>query len=230
MADNTKLLQLKVLDDPRWIERIRLLDKQCFPVKYSDRYYDALLSPNGRKLHDLSYTAFFNGVLVGSITCRLEPLENNPGEVTIGVPITTEGAWLSGEKYRVYIMTIGVLEAYRGMGIASKMLNSMVEAASKDHAIDHIALHNQVGSSALDFYQKVGKFEVVKECPDYYTDVEPKEALLLQRNIVHSESKDSWLKKEKKADDEKKRKIAAAEREKERKEEEEKKQEAKNKK
>jgi hypothetical protein len=75
-ADNSKMLVIKVLDDARWLERVRLLDKHCFPVKYSDKYYNALM-PTGTKLHDLSHTAFFNGILVGSITCRLEAIWHN---------------------------------------------------------------------------------------------------------------------------------------------------------
>ena len=169
-----KLLEIKTLSDVRWIERIRVLDKYCFPVSYSEKYYEALM-PNGVKAHNLSQTAFYNEILVGSITVRYEPLNKDAPEKDM--------------RFRAYIMTIGVLEPYRGLGIATRLLQTALANAAKDKTIDYVALHVQKGSSALDFYKKFG-FTVKEEVPDYYTNIEPTAALYLTKPVVHQDKKE----------------------------------------
>jgi ribosomal protein S18 acetylase RimI-like enzyme len=161
-------VQLQTLDDPRVIERIRVLDKYCFPVKYSDDYY---VNTVGRfvkhepekKWTPLNSVAFFADMLVGSITSRLEALMSEDDQGKTPVP----------DKVRCYIMTLGVLAPYRRMGIARQLVQRVIDfVATLDPNVEEIGLHVQQGSSALAFYTALG-FEIRYEVKGYYTDIEP---------------------------------------------------------
>ncbi|XP_022868480.1 probable N-acetyltransferase san [Olea europaea var. sylvestris] len=72
--------------------QLKKLNTALFPVRYNDKYYaDALASGDFTKL------AYYSDICVGSIACRLEKKE--------------------GGGICVYIMTLGVLAPYRGIGI-----------------------------------------------------------------------------------------------------------------
>ena len=164
MSSSIPGLQVQVLDDARTVEKLRILDKVCFPVTYFDKYYTALVENGFSKL---SNVAFYHDVLVGSITTRLEKTD-------------TEG------ELQAYIMTLGVLPPYRGLGIASRLLQQTLDYVATRPDVQEIRLHVQVGSPAFNLYKKHG-FEIVEEVPNYYTNIEPtNDALLLHKRIEHA--------------------------------------------
>ncbi|CAI0414922.1 unnamed protein product [Linum tenue] len=74
------------------VMQLKKLNTVLFPVRYNDKYYsDALASGDFTKL------AYYSDICVGAIACRLEKKE--------------------GGAVCVYIMTLGVLAPYRGLGI-----------------------------------------------------------------------------------------------------------------
>lgn len=156
-----KGLCIRPLTDPRVVERVRVLDKHTIAVKYTDSYYVKYVyfgSP-------FNHVAFFNDILVGSITCRLEPTDE-------------------ADVSRLYIMTIAVLEPYRKLGIGSRLLQTVLNHVHNERhtQISCIALHMQVGSSVERFYKHFD-FETVEVVKDYYGELEEHDALLLQRVI-----------------------------------------------
>ena len=165
-------VDIQILDDPRVVERIRVLDKYCFPVKYSDDYYSRTLGRFIKGDENVTWTplnqvAFYQDMLVGSITTRIETQMDEADCGKTPLP----------GRARAYIMTLGVLQPYRRMGIAKQLVQKVVEYLDsgdipEDLNVEEVGLHVQQGSSALEFYKSIG-FEVRYEVKDYYTNIEP---------------------------------------------------------
>ncbi|KAG8347114.1 Acetyltransferase (GNAT) family Acetyltransferase (GNAT) domain [Trypanosoma vivax] len=155
-------LQIRVLSDPRVVERVRVLDEYCLAVKYSDHYYDTYVRPCAHKFNQV---AFYNGMLVGSCTCRLESTDRE-------------------EEFNLYVMTLAVLEPYRRMGIGTHLLNSILRAVAEETKvrISAVTLHVQVGSFAIEFYRACG-FEEVGRVFNYYPNLNECDAMLLRKVV-----------------------------------------------
>lgn len=156
-------LTLKTLNDYRVFEKVKVLDKYVFPVKYSNQHYENVIASG---FHPFSHVAYFNDVLVGVCTCRLEAVE---GEVP---------------SFNLYVMTIGILAPYRRLGIGARLMQRVLDHVHKDytHKINKVFLHVQKGSAAFDFYMGFG-FENKGLVEKYYNDLEEKDAFLLERVI-----------------------------------------------
>ncbi|KAJ8429378.1 hypothetical protein Cgig2_002000 [Carnegiea gigantea] len=137
--------------------QLKKLNVVLFPVRYNDKYYaDALASGEFTKL------AYYSDICVGAIACRLE--KKDPGAV------------------RVYIMTLGVLAPYRGLGIGTELLNHVLEQCSKQ-SISEIYLHVQTNNDdAINFYKKFG-FEVTETIQNYYTNITPPDCYVVSKHL-----------------------------------------------
>ncbi|KAL4592273.1 hypothetical protein LXL04_005261 [Taraxacum kok-saghyz] len=137
--------------------QLKKLNSVLFPVRYNDKYYaDALASGEFTKL------AYYNDICVGSIACRIEKKE--------------------GGSIRVYIMTLGVLAPYRGLGIGTKLLNHVIELSHKQN-IGEIYLHVQTNNEdAISFYKKFG-FEITETIKNYYTNITPPDCYVVTKYI-----------------------------------------------
>lgn len=140
--------------------QLKKLNTALFPVRYNDKYYaDALSSGEFSKL------AYFSDICVGSIACRLEKKE--------------------GGAVRVYIMTLGVLAPYRGLGIGSTLLNHVLELSAKQN-IGEIYLHVQTNNKdAISFYKKFG-FEITETIQNYYTNITPPDCYVVTKIIAQT--------------------------------------------
>ncbi|ORC93306.1 acetyltransferase [Trypanosoma theileri] len=155
-------LVIRTLDDPRVVERVRILDQYCLAVKYHDQYYDKYVRPCP---HQYNQLAFYHDVLVGSCTCRLEQTDNE-------------------DELRLYVMTIVVLEPYRHLGIGSHLLTRVLKNVAEETKvrIGEVTLHVQVGSPAFEFYKKFG-FEVVERVENYYSGLDETDAFFLRKVV-----------------------------------------------
>ncbi|KAL5126060.1 N-alpha-acetyltransferase 50 [Glycine soja] len=144
--------------------QLKKLNLALFPVRYNDKYYtDALASGEFTKL------AYYSDICVGAIACRLEKKEG-------------------GGQVRVYIMTLGVLAPYRGLGIGTRLLNHVLDLCSKQN-ISEVYLHVQTNNEdAINFYKKFG-FEITETIQNYYTNITPPDCYVLTRYTVLSTTK-----------------------------------------
>ncbi|KAF4653779.1 hypothetical protein FOL47_010291 [Perkinsus chesapeaki] len=175
------------------IGQVRLLNELTFPVRYGDHFYEGILTykDNGGFVK----LAYMCDVLVGSIACRVMPID--PKDATKGM--------------KMYIMTLSVLPMYRRCGVATTLLKSLEEellnrresmraereakarSASHHHGqhnhadegftgqVVKISLDVQINNvSAIGFYQKHG-FTKVAEVPGYYPDLDPKDAYTMEK-------------------------------------------------
>ncbi|XP_058742744.1 uncharacterized protein LOC131615623 [Vicia villosa] len=146
------------------IMQLKKLNLALFPVRYNDKYYsDALASADFTKL------AYYSDICVGAIACRLEKKEG-------------------GGQVRVYIMTLGVLAPYRGLGIGTKLLNHVLDLCSKQN-ISEVYLHVQTNNEeAINFYKKF-EFEITETIQNYYTNIAPPDCYVVTRHITPSPTK-----------------------------------------
>ncbi|XP_062019338.1 uncharacterized protein LOC133735907 [Rosa rugosa] len=143
--------------------QLKKLNTALFPVRYNDRYYADALAAG-----DFSKLAYYSDICVGSIACRLEKKE--------------------GGVVRVYIMTLGVLAPYRGIGIGKKLLNHAFELCAKQN-ISEIYLHVQTNNDdAISFYKKFG-FEITETIQNYYTNITPPDCYVLTKYITQPQTK-----------------------------------------
>ncbi|KAL0297311.1 UNVERIFIED_CONTAM: N-alpha-acetyltransferase 50 [Sesamum radiatum] len=143
--------------------QLKKLNTALFPVRYNDKYYaDALASGEFTKL------AYYCDICVGSIACRLEKKE--------------------GGAVRVYIMTLGVLAPYRGLGVGSKLLNHVLDLCMKQN-IGEVYLHVQTNNEdAIKFYKKFG-FEITETIHNYYTNITPPDCYVVTKFIAQPQTK-----------------------------------------
>lgn len=82
-------------------------------------------------------------------------------------------------KIECYIMTFGVLAAFRRLRIGTVMLKSITEYYQRRREVSRIALHvHTTNEIALNFYLKHG-FVLVDTIPEYYKKLSPSSAHLL---------------------------------------------------
>ncbi|WFD27753.1 N-terminal methionine N(alpha)-acetyltransferase NatE [Malassezia nana] len=144
------------------INQVRKLNEVLLPVTYSQDVYDKVLEEDTNPICKLG---LFNDIPVGTICCRLEE----------GSDKTT---------WKVYIMTLAVLPTYRCLGVASALLQHILDVAgpSKTFAgrkIECVYLHVQTTNVvARMLYEKFG-FELVETLDHYYQSISPASAWVL---------------------------------------------------
>ncbi|KAI8909397.1 hypothetical protein PhCBS80983_g00687 [Powellomyces hirtus] len=127
----------KALNDltPNNVGQLKALNEVIFTEKQSDDFYkDAVKSEEFAKL------ALFNDICVGGITTTKE---------------TVEGS----DKTKVVITTLGVLNAYRRMGLGAMLLDHIITQSeeAKDKAISEIHVNLQTkDEGVLAFFKGRG--------------------------------------------------------------------------
>ncbi|CAD7924957.1 unnamed protein product [Amoebophrya sp. A120] len=163
---------------------LKVLLQKTFPITYGEGFYQDVLT------HDkFCRYAFVADVVVGSICARVQDEEKcNKENCPEQASDDTQKPVLNGKSKEdiLYLMTLSLLPAYRKRGIASALLEFLIEAAKKDENLRQIALHVQTSNDvALKFYQKHG-FEIQKTVPNYYQKIEPTSAHFLTLNLKPS--------------------------------------------
>lgn len=131
--------------------------------------------------------AYYSDFLIGAIACRFEEksadviVKEMANPVNMEIEILDDSYKPAGGK-RMYIMTIGVLSAYRRRGVARSLLESAISHLKQSsEKISELLLHVQTtNEDALAFYEANG-FKRVALYKRYYKQphVVPPDAYLL---------------------------------------------------
>lgn len=170
------------------VAQLRMVNTACFPISYNDAFYTDVVK---RKDEDLCKFAYHNGFVVGEICARVEnlpPSNDNKHDDDNGS--TTQNSGGGGKpRKRVYIMTLGVLAAYRGRRIGTKLVRSVLDhleehAGDRYAAVDEIALHVQTSNEgAMKFYVDGFGFEKGERVENYYKRIDPPHCFILRKRL-----------------------------------------------
>ncbi|RKP15473.1 acyl-CoA N-acyltransferase [Piptocephalis cylindrospora] len=141
---------------------LRRLNATLFPVEYKDGFYRDVVQSG-----ELARYVYLNDVCVGAVCCKRAPLPPSLG---------------SGEG--LYLMTLGILQSYRRLGLGSLLLDYILtQVCPKNPSLNQVFLHVQEGNQeALDFYRSHGFTDVGME-KDYYVQVTPSDAHILTKTV-----------------------------------------------
>ncbi|KAF9521536.1 acyl-CoA N-acyltransferase [Crepidotus variabilis] len=140
---------------------VRKLNSVLFPIKYSEKFYTDILSP---EVEDFCKLVYYNDIPVGTICCRLEEKD---------------------QQNVMYLMTMGILAPYRARKLGSQSLELILTAAQAHSKpkIDKIYLHVQTSNGdAKRFYERHG-FKEVGVHENYYKKIEPHDAWILEKAL-----------------------------------------------
>jgi ribosomal protein S18 acetylase RimI-like enzyme len=157
--------------------QLRKINTASFPIQYNEGFYQDVLKRNNEKLNKFAYC---NEFVVGALCARVEATEAGSGQ------------------HRLYIMTLAVLAAYRGRGIGSQLLQSVLDYCELEkERISEIALHVQISNDdAIRFY--TGKFGFVQGemVENYYRRIDPPHCYLLYKNLETTYQEEGELRHE----------------------------------
>eukprot|EP00584_Thalassiosira_punctigera_P000120 CAMPEP_0172536152 /NCGR_PEP_ID=MMETSP1067-20121228/7965_1 /TAXON_ID=265564 ORGANISM="Thalassiosira punctigera, Strain Tpunct2005C2" /NCGR_SAMPLE_ID=MMETSP1067 /ASSEMBLY_ACC=CAM_ASM_000444 /LENGTH=166 /DNA_ID=CAMNT_0013321175 /DNA_START=156 /DNA_END=656 /DNA_ORIENTATION=- len=150
------------------VEQLKKINQACFPVTYNASFYEDMAKKPDENLCKFAY---WNGFAVGAICTRVEPNPDRPG------------------RHRIYIMTLGVLAAYRNYGIGSKLVASVLDhfESQKDgslYTVDEIMLHVQTSNEdAMKFYGEKFGFARGELVENYYKRIDPPHCYILRKKL-----------------------------------------------
>jgi N-alpha-acetyltransferase 50 len=148
--------------------QLRRINTVAFPIQYNEGFYRDVLKRNNAELNKFAYS---NEFVIGAVCARVEDVDK------------------SGTK-RLYIMTLAVLAAYRGRGIGSDLLRSLLMyCETPDARISEIALHVHVSNDdAIRFYTEKFGFTKGPMVENYYRRIDPPHCYLLYKILDESPS------------------------------------------
>mmetsp|Transcript_6200 Transcript_6200/g.8064 ORF Transcript_6200/g.8064 Transcript_6200/m.8064 type:complete len:163 (+) Transcript_6200:118-606(+) len=143
------------------VEQLRKLNAVTFPVRYDASFYDDVVNRNDEGLNKF---ALWKGIVLGAVCAKLETTE--------------EG------HQRLYIMTLCVLAPYRGRGIGTQLIESVLEYCNQHKDIREVALHVQVSNTdAIRFYTSRFNFVQGEMVENYYRRIDPPHCFLLYKKL-----------------------------------------------
>ncbi|CAD6445637.1 18c28af9-8d03-4fd8-b6c3-ac068d45e48d-CDS [Sclerotinia trifoliorum] len=169
------------------IQPLRRINALLLPIAYPDAFYHAITSPPPASIpiplsfsRVVTYTSSepnSEPKVVGSIICRIDPS-----------PPSSPNAQPPADTYSIYLQSLTLLSPYRSLGLATALLNSVIESATStriplgvkiEGLYAHVWVENQ---EALEWYNKRG-FEKGELIEGYYRRLRPQEAWVLRRRF-----------------------------------------------
>lgn len=163
------------LEDPRamitavqktHLDRLRTLTATLLPVRYSEKFFTECVEAGRDSV--ISFVAMYESKPVGWIRCRVEPFPNEEKAV----------------YYQIYIQALGILAPYRGLGLASVLLQSALDARKQQLQVRSVYAHVwETNEDALEWYEKRG-FERILLQPQYYRRLKPSGAWIVRKELT----------------------------------------------
>ena len=168
-----------------YIEEIKNLHKEWFPIEYDDEYFKKIFT--NKYLSYFTIGAFYNlemennskEIIIGMALCEYRPVSEYfikhtsreaIKEINDNIDFNEEvSSYLKCQDYNcVYIMTIGVLDEFRKLNIGSNLVKKIIDIALLDNLcigiyLDVIFYNN----TAKIFYEKNG-FKKITSIKNYY--------------------------------------------------------------
>lgn len=140
---------------PNHIGTFKKLHQVIFPIEIAPSFYKDALN----HAVTVSKLGYFNDIPVACFSAKIQPEKGGP---------------------RIYLMTLGVLAAYRRLGLGAKMLDFVEEHVKTELKAKSITLHVQEGNEAKEWYIKRGYTEE-KFDANYYPRNQPSGAYVLTK-------------------------------------------------
>lgn len=151
------------------------LHREWFPVEYTNEFFLNLFARGSNYLanHIIGLGAFLEvdkkEYIIGSILCEIKSEKNFYNSTKIKITKKSICQKLFSSYEFCYIMTIGVIDEYRNMGLGSKLLNQVISIIQeKRKRCMAIYLHViEYNTSAIRFYLK-NEFIECNNIRNYY--------------------------------------------------------------
>ncbi|QSZ34860.1 hypothetical protein DSL72_007719 [Monilinia vaccinii-corymbosi] len=169
------------------MQALRRINALLLPIPYPDAFYHAITSPPStatpiplsfsRVVTYTSSDANSEPKVIGSLICRVDP--SPPSSPNPQPPANT---------YSIYLQSLTLLSPYRTLGLATALLNSVIETATSSRIpmgvkieglYAHVWIENQ---EALEWYIKRG-FEKGELIEGYYRRLRPQGAWVFRRRF-----------------------------------------------
>lgn len=85
-------------------------------------------------------------------------------------------------EQKLYVLTLGVLEPYRHLGIGKKLLEKVLEISGRSHAVAVFLHVHVVNKNAINFYLK-NDFKEMERIENYYSKIDEPHCLLLEKRL-----------------------------------------------
>lgn len=131
--------------------KINQLNLEWFPVKYGEAFYNRMRTNPAVKcwVAECGITLKHGKkkrVIIGAIIYEFTAVDGS---------VLAKESWMefiASNLCALYIMTLGVIDEFRGKGVATMLLNKVMEEANVNQQVRYVNLHVIVYNSACRFY------------------------------------------------------------------------------
>ncbi|XP_010908486.2 histone acetyltransferase MCC1 [Elaeis guineensis] len=150
---------------PSDLEILEQIHAALFPIRYEREFFLDVVNGHGIVSWvavDISRLDGQNDELIGFVTTRIIPVTESEIEDLLRYDASRK------DQILVYILTLGVVECYRNLGIATSLVREVIKYASSmpncRAVYLHVIAYNQ---PAISFYKKM-LFKLVRRLPNFY--------------------------------------------------------------
>ncbi|KAF3432651.1 hypothetical protein FNV43_RR23753 [Rhamnella rubrinervis] len=150
---------------PSDLQILEQIHSDLFPIRYETEFFENVV--NGRDIVswaavDRSQPNDQNDELIGFITAKIVlAKESEIGDILSYDP-------LKSDQTLVYILTLGVVETYRNLGIASSLIREVIKYSSSIQTCRAVYLHViSYNNPAIHLYKKMS-FKSVRRLQGFY--------------------------------------------------------------